>query len=436
LLLLLVALGVCFTWICNAPSRIAGLAARAGEGREKPEAGDVEGEVRRGMREAMLRSVAFLVVLFAIGCVTGNRSSAVDAAVLAMGTALVLDAAAEWRARRALPDLVPVWPEHRPYALAVAREALAGAGIAVHARGERLRRLLQFGGPYVPIDLMVPRADAARAAAILEGLLRYHPEDQPGRKPVPARRRRPWTRVERCLLAVSVVLGGGALLLSSTPLPAPQSRAPARPEALQVLAVDDDDDPFSPRPEELPVGVSIFVESVPLGPDRKAFHHFAHIVAAQGEGQEQARAGLLAWAGKRTAPLGIQVRAESAFEYDEAKDVIEQIGWRTYLLNGAPIIDGSDVKSATALPSRDAAAGREAWQVCVNLGAAGAERFRAFTASHVNRRMAIVVDGVVESVPVIREEIGGGRLVITMGGGSADQRADAMRLQARLLGKP
>jgi preprotein translocase subunit SecD len=74
--------------------------------------------------------------------------------------------------------------------------------------------------------------------------------------------------------------------------------------------------------------------------------------------------------------------------------------------------------------------------VRVALGEAGAERFRAFTAAHVKRRLAIVVDGRVESAPVIQTEIPGGVVSITMGAGAPEeQQAQARRLADRLMGR-
>jgi SecD/SecF fusion protein len=40
----------------------------------------------------------------------------------------------------------------------------------------------------------------------------------------------------------------------------------------------------------------------------------------------------------------------------------------------------------------------------------GAERFRKLTAAHVGRQLAIVVDGQIESVPTIQDEIASGAL--------------------------
>jgi hypothetical protein len=64
-----------------------------------------------------------------------------------------------------------VWPEHRLYAVGPVLAALEDAGIAVHARSVRYRALLQFLGPYVPVEILVPPNAAADARRIIEGRL-------------------------------------------------------------------------------------------------------------------------------------------------------------------------------------------------------------------------------------------------------------------------
>ncbi len=66
--------------------------------------------------------------------------------------------------------------------------------------------------------------------------------------------------------------------------------------------------------------------------------------------------------------------------------------------------------------------------VLVDLTPAGAALFGKITGGHVDERLAIVVDGVVLSAPVIREPIRGGRLQIDGG----FQRAEAEALAARI----
>lgn len=85
--------------------------------------------------------------------------------------AAVLDGYHECRARIRHPELVSVWPEHRLYAVGVLMSALDEAGIPAHARATRYRALLQFFGPHVPVEILVPRAHAARAAQVIEDRL-------------------------------------------------------------------------------------------------------------------------------------------------------------------------------------------------------------------------------------------------------------------------
>jgi len=59
--------------------------------------------------------------------------------------------------------------------------------------------------------------------------------------------------------------------------------------------------------------------------------------------------------------------------------------------------------------------------VSVEFNAAGARRFAEVTAENVGKRMAIMLDDEVNSAPVIKEEIAGGRAKITLGGGQSPQ---------------
>ena len=50
-------------------------------------------------------------------------------------------------------------------------DALAAEGIDAHARAERYRSLLQFFGPYVPIEILVPTAQRDDAVGVIERVL-------------------------------------------------------------------------------------------------------------------------------------------------------------------------------------------------------------------------------------------------------------------------
>ena len=81
-------------------------------------------------------------------------------------TAVIMDVVGEWRARHGR-ELRSVWPLHRVYAVDPALARLAAAGITAYPRGVYLRTLLQFFGPWVPVELLVPEDRAAEAEALL-----------------------------------------------------------------------------------------------------------------------------------------------------------------------------------------------------------------------------------------------------------------------------
>ena len=60
----------------------------------------------------------------------------------------------------------------------------------------------------------------------------------------------------------------------------------------------------------------------------------------------------------------------------------------------------------------------------------GADRFEEVTGANVKRRFAIILDDVIDSLPVIRTKIGGGRATITLGAGDPEvQLAKARKLE-------
>jgi hypothetical protein len=84
---------------------------------------------------------------------------------------VVMDLAAEWVARTAQRDLVAVWPLHQMTHVSPALHILGNAGIPAHPRAAYHRALLQFVGPHVPVEILVPRARAVEAQAKLLELL-------------------------------------------------------------------------------------------------------------------------------------------------------------------------------------------------------------------------------------------------------------------------
>jgi hypothetical protein len=437
-LILTALLTVALSRLFNDPARVAALAARAGD--EERTFDDLEAEARAASRSAITRTLVFVGALFLLSLPAQRLGGyAVDTVSLALATALVLDVLAELRARKAAPDLVAVWPEHRPYAIAAARRALDTAGIASHARGAGPRRLLQFFGPYAPIDLMVPRADTERATEILRATLL--PGEEPEHADRPARRAATRARVAqetapwvRALAALAIA--GGALLFfmpGGRSAPEPRARHHAPTGTLEIVPVDDEADPFEKAPDALPSGVSLALENAPTGPGSSKVGHFARIMRGEHETLSDARGRLRAWLDGIALPAGDRFAVGILTEYDEEKERTESIGWRSYVLRGTSTITAADVADAQAVIEDRPDPSRSTY-VRVELTKQGGERFAALTRANVKRRVAIVVDGILQSAPVVQTEIPGGVVTITMGTGGSEQQRDDARSLARALG--
>jgi len=88
-----------------------------------------------------------------------------------------------------------------------------------------------------------------------------------------------------------------------------------------------------------------------------------------------------------------------------------------YLLFAKADVTGDDLQDAQV--SFDQETGQP--HVSFTLNPRGADLFDKLTAEHIRDRLAIVLDGIVHSAPVIQSRIGGGRGQITLGSGNADQ---------------
>lgn len=414
-------------WLFNQPRRVAEVYARL-RGTKVSKA-HVEAEAREALRHATPYALLYLLGLLVIDFVA-KRSSLASANTwgIAIAVALSIDLVAEFRALGLQRDLVSVWPEHRPYAIAAARRALEDAGIFVHVRDERQRRLLQFGAPYVPMELFVPRKDARRAAKILDELLRAKPEfeTESASQPLVAPRRRP---IAKGIMVVIALLTAGAVVLS---LPVKKTAVARQPRTTKLEFVLADDEHSIAEPSgDLPSGVTMMMEQVSNGLSGTVVRHYARVVKAENETLDEAYARLEAWTKTLSLPEGDRVGIGEVQDYDEEQDMFVVIGWRTYLLKGSPILTEADVATARAM--RDPNTGE--WLARLEFTDDGAKRFEKATAENVKRRLAILLDGRVQSAPVIQSKIPGGIATITMGVGSQEkQMQDARNLEKALNG--
>ncbi len=81
----------------------------------------------------------------------------------------------------------------------------------------------------------------------------------------------------------------------------------------------------------------------------------------------------------------------------------KQTDYRLYVLEKKPLASGSGIKSAIAMPDQQRA---PSWMINFQMQNEAANDFKKATGENVGRRMAIVVDDVVLSAPVINEAIG------------------------------
>ena len=93
---------------------------------------------------------------------------------------------------------------------------------------------------------------------------------------------------------------------------------------------------------------------------------------------------------------------------------------RTYLLHSRPGITGDYLTDATVVQDPEIPSD---YYVTMTFDPKGAKIFEKLTAENERRQMAIVLDGKVNSAPVIQEKIGGGTARITLGGAGLDNQA-------------
>ncbi len=148
------------------------MAAWSAAGLDAPEQ---ESTVRLALSTANALSVLLLLAIAAaplglakLGLPVALRPALIHLLVV---TAVVLDVAAEVRARRD-GELVAVCPLHRVYAAEPILAALSRAGIRAHFRARHFRSMLHFFGPYAPIEVLVPAERAPQANEICARIAR------------------------------------------------------------------------------------------------------------------------------------------------------------------------------------------------------------------------------------------------------------------------
>src|SRR5262249_29382329 len=129
---------------------------------------------------------------------------------------------------------------------------------------------------------------------------------------------------------------------------------------------------------------------------------------------------LKAWTKTLKIPDDHQIGFEKLEDYDQDTGKLTEIGWRTIFLYARAEVTGEYITDAQINVNQQS--GLPEIVVLISFSPAGADRFEEVTGANVQRRFAIILDDIINSAPVIKSKIGGGRASITMGAGDPDQQ--------------
>ena len=203
---------------------------------------------------------------------------------------------------------------------------------------------------------------------------------------------------------------------------------------LEFKMVDDEVDFFEPiarsaKEEDLPKGLRFQIENAPVGPGKTKPSHYGLLVRGEHEDMRDALKRFRDWVGTLQVPDDHEIGFEKHYEYNEDKDEQQEIGWRTFYLWSKAEITGDMIRDAQARPDQSDR-GMGGWYVSMEFTPRGGDLFEEITGRNIKRRFAIILDGKVESAPVIQSKIAGGHGQITLGAGSVEQQlADARKLE-------
>jgi hypothetical protein len=253
---------------------------------------------------------------------------------------------------------------------------------------------------------------------------------------------------------------GGSSTPSASASAATQKVGPA---TFEILRVADDVDAFPQDTSDLPKGGSLLNENIPAGLEKRVIpkelvdqicdqkvdgqtihcdkngdetsvavpislaRNFVRVVALEGESLDDTKARVLAYAKARSLPAGARVVLGKLTETDPDTKKSVLVGFRTYVVRGDAELTRKDLTDAKVVEEGGVAS------VVVTLTPDGAAKFEKLTKESVMRRLALVIDGLVVSAPIVQGPITGGKLSIAMSAG--EKSTDAEKDEAARLAK-
>jgi preprotein translocase subunit SecD len=209
---------------------------------------------------------------------------------------------------------------------------------------------------------------------------------------------------------------------------------------LEFKLLDDDSDFMKgvqekATPQSLPEGLEFFTEQASVGLDKAGDIKtrqvtYAFLKKGPQETNQQTLQRIKEWASTLEVPpdreLGFEIEYRTI---DEVTLKQEEYGYRTYLLRARADVTGDLVRDAAAQPDQSAGS-LGGWHVALTFTEQGGRIFERITGDNIKRRFAIILDGRVESAPVIQTKIPGGHATITMGSNDPEaQLRDSRKLE-------
>jgi preprotein translocase subunit SecY len=431
----IVFFGLVAAALLHHPAEVASLLGRLGSVSDET----ARAQANAALRRSLLPTFAFLgALVFSAHAAQGLSKGAPSMTLVATMTAVFIDLVRSLRTHLRARDLVCVAEERDAWAVPALRAALGAEGIDARVRGMAVLSVLQAFAAYTPVELFVPAGNAERAIGLLRHWASGDAKPASASPFVPRPEVAPWPLPVR-----SAALGAlcvASLIIHSVPPPG-QVLSPRRAD-IAVVRIDDEADPLSSvRVNDPPAGLAVFAESVPLGStpsggnqtERRAY---VRATLGAGESIDAAWKRVLPWLQGISLPAGDRWTFEEVAEADdEDKDKepvsFHVVGLRTLVMTGDPILTTRDVSDAEVGIQDESSYGLA--YVTITLTDEAADRFYRATSEWVNRRIAIVVDGQVNSAPVVRSPIRGGKVTITMGTASQDKQLSEARALAASL---
>jgi preprotein translocase subunit SecD len=209
---------------------------------------------------------------------------------------------------------------------------------------------------------------------------------------------------------------------------------------LEFKLLDDDSDFMKQlqdkaSPESLPDGLEFRTEVASVGVDKDGDVKqrevtYAYLQKGDKEPIQATLKRFREWAATLELPPDRELGFEVVYRtVDEVTLKEEEVGYRTYLLHSRADVTGDLVRDAAAQPDQSASS-LGGWHVALTFTEQGGRIFERITGDNVKRRFAIILDGRVESAPVIQTRIAGGQATITMGSSDPEiQLRDSRKLE-------